>query len=86
MLLGDESVTKRVRSADDGRMLQRPPPLMRIFRPPSCVRSRSITSVPGERAAADSAAKMAAIVPAAPAPMMTMRPDREVRMAVTRVT
>jgi len=48
-------------------MLQRPPPLIRIFRPPSAVRSSRITSAP------DLAAKIAAIVPAAPAPMTAMR-------------
>ncbi len=48
-------------------MLQRPPPLMRIFRPPSRVRSSSTVSAPAE------AAKIAAIDPAAPAPMTAMR-------------
>ena len=36
---GDESVTKRDSSRRAGRMLQRPPPLIRILRPPSFVRS-----------------------------------------------
>ena len=36
---GDESVTKRDSSSRAGRMLQRPPPLIRILRPPSFVRS-----------------------------------------------
>src|SRR5574337_2090268 len=48
-------------------MLHRPPPLMRILRPPSFVRSRSSVSAPLE------AAKIAAMVPAAPAPMTTTR-------------
>jgi hypothetical protein len=48
-------------------MLQRPPPLMRILRPPSLVRSSSSASAPAE------AAKIAAIVPAAPAPIMATR-------------
>ena len=65
--LGDESVTKRDSSTRVGRMLQRPPPLMRIFRPPSRVRSRSTVSAPAP------AAKIAAIEPAAPAPMTTTR-------------
>jgi hypothetical protein len=43
-------------------MLQRPPPLIRILRPPSGVRSSSIVEAPA------SAAKMAAMMPAAPAP------------------
>jgi hypothetical protein len=43
-------------------MLQRPPPLIRIFRPPSAVRSTTITG------AGPLAAKMAATSPAAPAP------------------
>ena len=38
---GGESVTKRDSSSRAGRMLQRPPPLIRILRPPSAVRSRS---------------------------------------------
>ena len=66
---GEESVTKRVSSTRAGRMLQRPPPLMRILRPPSRVRSSSSVSAPAE------AAKIAAIEPAAPAPMTTMRRD-----------
>ncbi len=46
-------------------MLQRPPPLMRIFRPPSSVLSMSTTSIP-RRAAVSAASK-----PAAPAPTTT---------------
>ena len=64
---GDESVTNRDSSSCAGRMLQRPPPEMRIFRPPSSVRSRSRTSAPAD------AAKIAAMVPAAPAPTTTTR-------------
>jgi hypothetical protein len=48
-------------------MLHRPPPLMRILRPPFFVRSRSNVSAPLE------AAKIAAMVPAAPAPITTTR-------------
>jgi len=59
----DESVTKRTSSTCVGKTLQRPPPLMRIFRPPSRVLSSSTTSAPAR------AAKMAAMEPAAPAPM-----------------
>ena len=58
-----ESVTKRSGAIADGRMLQRPPPLMRIFRPPSAVRSISTTEAPADAAA------MAATSPAAPAPI-----------------
>ena len=83
-LLVDESVTNRVTSSSEGRMLQRPPPLIRIFLPPSTVRSSSSTSGLGDRNAAASAAKIAAIVPAAPAPTITIRP--EPRVAVTRKT
>ena len=43
MTCGAESVTKRSGASRDGRMLHRPPPLMRIFRPPSAVRSSTIT-------------------------------------------
>ena len=64
---GDESVTKREGSSVAGRMLHRPPPLIRIFLPPSGVLSSRIVSHSGE------AAKMAAIVPAAPAPMTATR-------------
>jgi hypothetical protein len=63
--LGDESVTNRVSSTCMGNTLHRPPPLMRIFRPPSRVRSSKIVSAP------PLAAKIAAIDPAAPAPMIT---------------
>src|SRR5688500_8925544 len=48
-----------------GRMLQRPPPLMRILRPPSRVRSRRVVGAPAE------AAKIAAMTPAAPPPITT---------------
>ena len=64
---GEESVTKRRSSTREGRMLQRPPPLMRILRPPSLVRSSSSDSAPQE------AAKIAAMVPAAPAPIVATR-------------
>ncbi len=66
-VLGEESVTKRDSSTRDGSTLQRPPPLMRILRPPSRVRSSSTVSAPPR------AAKIAAIVPAAPAPITTTR-------------
>jgi hypothetical protein len=66
-VLGDESVMKRVSSRRAGSTLHRPPPLMRILRPPSRVRSTSSVSAPA------SAAKIAAIVPAAPAPITTTR-------------
>ena len=59
--VGDEA---RLVGAATGRTLHRPPPLIRILRPPSGVRSRRSVS-----ASAD-AAKIAAIVPAAPAPMI----------------
>src|SRR3954454_2367116 len=65
-VLGEEPVTKRAGSAAEGRRLYRPPPLTRIFRPPSRVRSRSRTRRPR------SAAKIAARSPAAPAPRMTV--------------
>ena len=61
---GDESVTKRDSSTRIGRTLHRPPPLMRIFFPPSRVRSRRVVSAPP-------AAKIAAMEPAAPAPITT---------------
>ncbi len=60
---GADSLTKRPGAAVDGSTLQRPPPLMRILRPPSAVRSRSVTAAPASRAL------MAAISPAAPAPI-----------------
>src|ERR1035437_3947537 len=63
----DESVTNRDSSSRAGRMLHRPPPLMRILRPPSFVRSSRIVSAPAP------AAKIAAMVPAAPAPITTTR-------------
>ena len=66
-VLGDESVTNRRSSTRAGRMLQRPPPLMRILRPPSRVRSSSRVSAP------PTAAKIAAMVPAAPAPITATR-------------
>ena len=66
-----ESVTKRSGSSAEGRTLQRPPPLMRILRPPSRVRSRRRTSPPR------SAAAIAATRPAAPAPTTTMGMDDE---------
>ena len=50
MRCAGESVTKRSGARTDGRMLQRPPPLMRIFRPPSGVRSMSRTSAPRDAA------------------------------------
>ena len=53
-------------STTDGSTLQRPPPLIRIFRPPSVVRSSTSTRAP------ERAAKIAAIRPAAPAPTTTM--------------
>src|SRR5262249_43618042 len=60
-------------AAVDGRTLQRPPPLIRIFRPPSEVRSSRVVST------SEDAAKIAAIVPAAPAPMIATRPPRPMR-------
>lgn len=65
----EESETKRASSSLDGRMLQRPPPLMRILRPPSRVRSSSKVSAPL------AAAKIAARMPAAPAPITATRRD-----------
>ncbi len=63
----EESVTKRRSSTRAGRMLQRPPPLIRILRPPSAVRSISQVSAPA------APAKIAAMVPAAPAPITATR-------------
>ena len=60
---GDDSVTNRSSSTRDGSTLHRPPPLMRILRPPSFVRSSRVVRAPAR------AAKMAAMVPAAPAPI-----------------
>jgi hypothetical protein len=60
-------VTNRDSSTTIGSTLHRPPPLMRIFRPPSRVRSSSSVSAPAD------AAKIAAMLPAAPAPMTTTR-------------
>ena len=60
---GEESVTKRFSSRRAGRILQRPPPLMRIFRPPSRVLSSSSVVAPAR------AANTAAIIPAAPPPI-----------------
>ncbi len=65
-VLEDDAVTKSRGSSTEGRTLHRPPPEMRIFRPPSGVRSRRRTG------AAPPAAWMAAINPAAPAPTTTM--------------
>ena len=65
-----ESVTNRSGSSAPGRMLHRPPPLIRILRPPSRVRSMTMTE---DR----SAANIAAINPAAPAPATTMEDMRE---------
>ena len=62
-VLGDESVTYSRGWAVPGRMLQRPPPLMRIFLPPSEVRSMRMTLAPAL------AAVTAARRPAAPAPI-----------------
>ena len=59
------SLTNRAGAACDGSTLQRPPPLMRILRPPSAVRSTRVTCAPASRAAT------AAISPAAPAPITT---------------
>ncbi len=64
-VLGDEAVTNWDGRTRDGSTLQRPPPLITILRAPLFVLSSSRTSRP------DSAAKMAAIVPAAPAPTTT---------------
>ena len=64
---GGESLTNRDSSRRAGRMLHRPPPLIRILRPPSAVRSRRRVSAPA------AAEKIAAMVPAAPAPMTTTR-------------
>ena len=58
-----DSLTNRPGAAIDGSTLQRPPPLMRILRPPSAVRSTSVTGAPASPAA------IAAISPAAPAPI-----------------
>ena len=66
-VFGEELVTNRASSSREGRMLHRPPPLIRILRPPSAVRSTSVVLAPLR------AAKIAAIVPAAPAPMTTTR-------------
>src|SRR5436305_9878411 len=68
-VLGEEPVTKRAGSTAEGRTLHRPPPLTRIFRPPSRVRSRSRTR---RRFSGGPAAKTAARSPAAPAPRMTV--------------
>ena len=58
-----ESVTNRSGASTDGSTLQRPPPLIRILRPPSLVRSIRMTRAP------DDAANAAATRPAAPAPI-----------------
>jgi hypothetical protein len=52
---GGESVTKRSGASTEGSTLQRPPPLIRILRPPSRVLSSSSVSAPV------AAAKMAAM-------------------------
>jgi hypothetical protein len=44
---GGESVTKRFGSSVSGSTWQRPPPLIRILRPPSAVLSISVTWLPG---------------------------------------
>src|SRR5437868_12200452 len=64
-MLGELCVTYCAGSTTLGRMLHRPPPLMRIFRPPSLVRSSNCTSAPAR------AANPAATIPAAPAPTTT---------------
>src|SRR5215218_5555779 len=64
--LGDDAVKYCDGSIRDGSTLQRPPPLIRILRPPSRVRSSSSTGAPA------CAAKIAAVAPAAPAPITTM--------------
>ena len=48
-VLGEASVTKRSGAGMEGRMLHRPPPLMRIFRPPSAVPSIRTTGRPDRR-------------------------------------
>jgi hypothetical protein len=60
-----ESVTNRSGSSATGRMLHRPPPLIRILRPPSLVRSMTVTEDRSE-------ANIAAARPAAPAPTTTV--------------
>jgi hypothetical protein len=75
-LSGHDRSNRRIRIGDSdmnrsgssvrGRMLQRPPPLIRILRPPSAVRSRSKTRL------RCLAAKIAATRPAAPAPTTTI--------------
>ena len=62
--MGDELVTKRDSTNTAGSTLQGPPPLMRILRPPSRVRSMSVTSAPRARREDGDP-----IGPAAPAPM-----------------
>jgi imidazolonepropionase-like amidohydrolase len=57
---------KEIGSIREGRTLHRPPPLIRILRPPSRVRSSRSTGAPAR------AAKIAAMHPAAPAPITTM--------------
>src|SRR5437762_3993292 len=72
MVFGEEVVTKRAGSSSEGRTLQRPPPLMRIFLPPSWVRSSRRTLRLPFRASpppGPPAAKIAAMNPAAPAPI-----------------
>ena len=73
IVAGEEAVTYRDGSSSDGRMLHRPPPLMRIFRPPSFVRSSSTTRRPRP------AAKIAASNPAAPAPTITIGRSMDVK-------
>ena len=67
MVFVDEAVTNRDSSTHIGRMLQRPPPLIRILRPPSMVDSSSSVSAPAD------AENIAAIAPAAPAPITATR-------------
>ena len=63
------SVTNRSGSSTEGRTLQRPPPLIRILRPPSAVRSISSDIGVVRRR------KIAATRPAAPAPITRDRSD-----------
>jgi len=63
---GEEAVTKREGCSVPGSTLHLPPPLIRIFLPPSFVRSNRSTSAPCREA------KIAAMRPAAPAPITTM--------------
>src|SRR4030095_16399519 len=68
IVLAEDAVTKREASSASGSTLHLPPPLIRILRPPSRVASsRSTLRLP-------CTAKIAAIVPAAPAPTITIGP------------